>query len=721
MLIQIVKFFSLFLSFYLGILVAKIIFIKIPTRKRHISFIDFIVLSVSFAVLSTAFKTLILGAVGRFNLVIFLMWTAIEVVIIRILFLPSKKSLFHFNFDYSPDWDLKNKLILLFLFLFQIFLFFRPYEWVFGGRDPGSYINLSVYIAREGSILIKDKIPPKFLKPENYRYFYLPGRKYENTDISLYPRGHAPAFYLINMERGIIKPQFLYLYPSFIAFLYSLGGLKLSLFATPILMLISAWIVFILVKKWINLEAGLLVLSFFSFNFATVWYARYPNSEVLTLFLVILGSYLFSLTAEMKSPPPLLLALSGFCLGAGILARVDYIFASIIIFLVLIIYLLGRFIYFQKIDLNHFILLVSFCCINIVGAVIALWLSTPYLVDLLDDSVKLWRVLKIIDMIKKFWWGLAFVFLCLMGFLTLLARSRRWLATRLPKFNFLKGSLSLFFSFLNSFIIMLFLFRLTCYPVFLDDTTNILKLGWYLGPWVVLIGFIMLPLFIKRGIAPCLLFILGEFYFVFYVWQARIHPDHPWWARRFLPIVFPTLIISFSLFLENLTKKQAYFKKILVTVTLFYFILTVKNLIPFRFYQGAINYLNGLSLKVGENLVFVTHHEVLRNRIRTPLFYIYGKDVVILRDCTGNSKCFKAQKDVILQFQRKGKRILIFSNESSEYLRKLVEPPLSLEMISKEVVPLYEWPRLKDRLALFPPRKINRFRFNIYKVSGGNF
>ena len=72
-------------------------------------------------------------------------------------------------------------------------------------------------------------------------------------------------------------------------------------------------------------------------------------------------------------------------------------------------------------------------------------------------------------------------------------------------------------------------------------------LDWYLGPVVLVLGVIGAALLLRRVIRghtraalPFLLVFLGTA--LLYLAKPSIYPDHPWASRRFLPVVFPSLI-----------------------------------------------------------------------------------------------------------------------------------------------------------------------------------
>ncbi|MGC8875167.1 MAG: glycosyltransferase family 39 protein, partial [Chloroflexia bacterium] len=210
-------------------------------------------------------------------------------------------------------------LLNLGLFLLLGFFLCFPGEWLLGGQDPGVYVATAASIAGSGGIVLHDpeiaRMPavarPLFLFSYIGQWWQLPG------------------FYLTDFS-GQVTPQFLHLYPVWLALGHAAGGPFGALCVTPLLVLLGLAAAFFLVRRRFGEWPARLALVLLALNPAQVWFARQPSAESLTLVLVLGGWYLLLRAAQEPGRWDLAL-FAGAALGEIALVKVEYLFLPLLI------------------------------------------------------------------------------------------------------------------------------------------------------------------------------------------------------------------------------------------------------------------------------------------------------------------------------------------------------------------------------------------------------
>jgi hypothetical protein len=132
-------------------------------------------------------------------------------------------------------------------------------------------------------------------------------------------------------------------------------------------------------------------------------------------------------------------------------------------------------------------------------------------------------------------------------------------------------------------------------------------------------------------------------YSIFYLAEARITPDHPWWVRRYLPVVIPSAIICSAYFIDWITNLQiGGWNKInkIIAIALLILLLNPSVMADSKIahhieYNGAIENTNELSHIFEKNSIILYHKNYYTEKVATPLYYIYKKNI---RPVTNNGK-----------------------------------------------------------------------------------
>lgn len=170
---------------------------------------------------------------------------------------------------------------------FSIIFFVPPAEYVMGGRDPGTYMNEGIQIAQRGTLEVSDPLVASL--PEPFWNLFFPERNSPS-----YFSNRFMGFFLLDPDRGTVVGQFPHLYPVWIAIGYGADGLTgarrmIGLWA--VLGVLTVYFAGIWLVGRPAAAAGAVLLAL---HVTQVWYGRYPNAEILMQVLLFAGMLAFS-------------------------------------------------------------------------------------------------------------------------------------------------------------------------------------------------------------------------------------------------------------------------------------------------------------------------------------------------------------------------------------------------------------------------------------------
>jgi hypothetical protein len=178
--------------------------------------------------------------------------------------------------------SLRSRFIELLVLLFIAgLLFFRPHEDIFGGEDPGSYINSGITYNRQQQLFYIDDLLAK-VPPEARPSFYYGHSGYGPTkDACLWVR---------NADLAMVGAHFQPAYPLMIASAIRLGPNSLALFVVPffaflVALALRALAFQVIPHRWSGLIAFLIYVSIP----LTVWHGRCARPEIIASFMFFAG------------------------------------------------------------------------------------------------------------------------------------------------------------------------------------------------------------------------------------------------------------------------------------------------------------------------------------------------------------------------------------------------------------------------------------------------
>lgn len=196
------------------------------------------------------------------------------------------------------------------LALAAIALLFRPHEDIFGGEDPGSYLNSGATYGRQGNVFYVDPLLAQ-VTPEARKAFYYGHAGYGTTKDA--------CLWVVNQEVALQGPHFQPAYPLMIGALTRMGNSTWSLYVVPLFALFTALALMALASSLLRHRmAGAIAFGFYLLNPLTIWHARCARPEIIAGFMIFAGLALLLLAwreQPWKKWPDILLG--ALCIGSA--------------------------------------------------------------------------------------------------------------------------------------------------------------------------------------------------------------------------------------------------------------------------------------------------------------------------------------------------------------------------------------------------------------------
>ena len=208
----------------------------------------------------------------------------------------------------------RSALMPVALVVLGLLLFFPSAEYLMGGKDPGTYVNEGIQIAQHGSWTIPDTTLA-LLPVESRGLFVSPDSESINQGTNFM------GFFVLDFDRGTVIGQFPHAYPVWIAIGYGLGGVTGALAAVGFWGLLGVLAVYFASARLVGRLPSFAGAILLTINVAEVWFARYPNSELMQQALLFAG--LLALARAVDDDDARFGALAGVLLGVQLFARID--------------------------------------------------------------------------------------------------------------------------------------------------------------------------------------------------------------------------------------------------------------------------------------------------------------------------------------------------------------------------------------------------------------
>ena len=599
-------------------------------------------------ILITSEVSLILAQIGRFSL-----WAVLPGLVTALFLLP------RFLRGAKRAGGLSKRYwqgaVIALIIAAGLILFFRPYEYLDGGWDPGNYINTGVHLARTGGLAYYDDT----LKETAGLV------RANGTGIK------CPGLYIKDIEKGLVVPQFFYLFPVWIALFYKLFGLKAVFYLNPFFALLSVILILLIGNKTMGRKCGWLAAFLLCFNTIQIWNARFSTAEVLAQFLFLAGIYFW--LEYLANGRKTSAFWAGVCFGEFLLTSIT----SILLAPVMVIYLLYR---SNKRDLYFVIPFVFLICH------LAVQLST-YSSVYLESIIMFFRR-------REIYAGIILT-LAALGVIALM-RNKILVYLRYP---------------FMAAVVLLFLYGYFIRPNLSSSVEyrNLVELG----NWLSLAGLagavLGLLLIVKdetnEGV---FLFVLTALMFAaFFIYNKRMFSRYPFALRRYIPTVVPAYCFCVSYlccYLGCRLKRWGWVVSIvLVLVVSFVPLARCRDILAVRDHSGWLRLWDNIAGNMDDDGIYIVDNY----RWARPLADIYGKQVINL----GGRRLLRERGIVEIagDLIRQGRKV---------YYLSVWPRPYSLSLDFGEVYRrTYRGPYLEDSLAFPPVSGQNEFCFRIYRIT----
>ncbi len=220
--------------------------------------------------------------------------------------------------------------------LATLFLNGTPAQVIFGGRDAGIYANTGYAIARTGAIVQHDTIVADLAIRRGTDADAAQGWSnllgVQSADRFMSTRMRLAGLFISEADatKGAYTPQFLHLFPAWIALLTAAFGVQMGLLATGLAGLMGVWGLGMAGRALFGPAVGIIAMTLLALNGVQVWFSRYPMSETTAQWLFFAMVYaLMRYTAPARPDRNLAGLLLGLAAGQFLLARLDFVFVLV--------------------------------------------------------------------------------------------------------------------------------------------------------------------------------------------------------------------------------------------------------------------------------------------------------------------------------------------------------------------------------------------------------
>jgi len=501
-------------------------------------------------------------------------------------------------------------------------------EYVMGGKDPGTYFNEGTQIAQRGSLRITEPVVASV--PAFARDLFFPQHKdSEGLARQDYYGIRFMGFPLQDPDAGVTVGQFPHLFPMSIAIGYGLDGLRGGRNVTPFWATLGVLAVYFVGARLFGRLAAFAAATLLAFNVVTVWFARYPNAEVVMqgfLFAALLANARTHVDGDRFFAP-----VAGALLGLLLFLRFDAVLgvAGVGVGLLLGVFSGQR---------PRASMLVAFAAFAVPAVAYFLGPLRAYA----SFPIAFFSAMPV--------WQWMLLALAVAG-----AGAAVWIGSRQPGIRtallrYVPSTIALGLCVLAVYALY---FRHPGGRLAAHDAYSLRTFAnFYVTVPAILAALIGYLLYARRAFwRDPAFFATVAIFTVFVFFKIRIVPEHFWAARRFLPVILPaTLLFACAAGLGTTAGVRVRLPRVVLGLV-FVFLLGwqfARASAPVAAhveYAGLIPHLEGLAAQFGnDDLVIVEGRDAQSDVhvMATPLAYIYGRNVLVLNSARPDKARFAA-------------------------------------------------------------------------------
>ncbi len=577
--------------------------VLVAAFKDRLSLLEQIYLSIAASLLISGWVSFVLAELGLFSP----LRTALIVTLGAAVLVASFRPRLSLRLGETSRAELLAAAALV---AFGVAVYFPPFEHILGGRDPGIYVNAGFHLARDGRLVYSDPLMAGI--PPEARPLFFPDK-----DLPPWEYLRYQGFLLESPDSARVIPHGLHLYPVWIATASALYQPKSGLYATPFFALMAVSGFFLAFRRLFGLEVAVVAASLLAVFQIQIWFARFPNSEIVVQFLFATSLLLFFFMEEHRSA--LAGAFAGFALGAACLARVETMLFAVPVAL-----------YFgwkrarRELGRPEISFLAAFALIGVHAAIHDRTFAWPYVSSILGRHY--WSFLG--ENLPAVAAAVVILFL-------LLDRSFGKLSPkRLRVFDSLRlrmgAALALFLLALYAYFVRPHWHGPRTAP---HDAEAFLRMGWYLYPLglsLAVAGGMALLLRARKSQAFFLLVTLTFSLFFFY--KVRVWHDHYFAMRRFVPVILPGFFAAAAFLLasfrESGVKLAATGSRVAAALLVALYLFAGFRLWRHDEFRGSLDFVEDLARHIGDDDVAIFPAQEGLHLLELPLAQLEGRNVL---------------------------------------------------------------------------------------------
>lgn len=492
-----------------------------------------------------------------------------------------------------------------------IWRFFPTSEYIIGGKDPGTYINEGIQIAQRGAIVVHDPVVASV--PPFARDMFFPS--YGRPD---YDSLRFMGFFVQDLERGTVVGQFPHLFPASIAIGYGIDGLTGARRTVGVWAILGLLAVYFAAARLAGRAVAAAAAGLLSLHVITVWFAKYPNAEVVMqalLFATLLANARAHVDGDRFFAP-----VAGALLGLLLFLRFDVVLGILGVAAGLA---LGAF-SGQRARASF---VTTFA---IVAAAAAAYLLGP---------LKAYSSLPIVFLRALPSWESWALIAIGIGGLALLALAWRLPAAIKPLGPWVPVAIVAGVWVLAVYALI---FRHQAGKLAIHDAEALRTFtNLYFTLPALLAALLGLALLSRRFFRDPALISTVVIFACFLFYKIRIVPNHFWMTRRFLPVILPgALIFASTAVLGGVRwprtlagSTRTALRLLFIVLLAGYYVRVSRPVVQHTEYSGLIPKLERLAGMIGDDDLVLAESRDTGSDVHVlalPLAYIYGRNVLVL-------------------------------------------------------------------------------------------
>jgi hypothetical protein len=392
-----------------------------------------------------------------------------------------------------------------------LWLYFPASEYVMGGKDPGTYINEGIQIAQRGRLLVQD--PTVAGLPPQARDLFVPSHSND-----FYYGLRFMGFFVMDPGEGTVLGQFPHFYPASIAIGYGLNGLTGAREVVGAWAILGLLAVFFTAARLFGRLAAAGAAALLAINVVQVWFARYPNAEVVMQALVFAA--VLALARAAVDGDRFFAPVAGALLGAMLFLRYDAVLAiGACGAAAVLLWMTGR----------GRTALWPFWSSLIAGVMLGLWYLRDVMGPYSEYPLRFTR--------EATSWPVAAAAAGCLGF-AVWCRRRPRVSAAVSSATPLAWAGVLAAGFAYAYF-----FRQPAGTLAPHDAMALRVYAWYVLPAGLFAAVAGLVPGARRFWRDPAFFLTAGVFALFFFYKIRIVPDHFWMTRRFLPVILPATLI----------------------------------------------------------------------------------------------------------------------------------------------------------------------------------